>query len=576
MQHPVGAHALLADGRTAALVDPDGNIAWLPWPRIDSPPCLLSILDDVVGGRFTVAPTDPALRVVERAYEPGTLVLRTVWRGGGGELTVHDALAWDGPLRLVRTLRSRGMVDVTVHVALAPDAARAHGSATAGDAALSVHGGGVDLLVTAPGEWTVDDHGVSRCRFTVDTAGCSVILRDARTARVSPSLDPTRHHFAVTVPPPAALTPNALASKVLGDATARQLIRHAAAVLTGLRQRGGGIAAAPTSSIPQWPGSGRTWDYRYSWLRDTALAGLAMLRAGLLHDATGLGEFLGEAATSLPPAVLLRVDGSAPPGEQTLDHLRGYRDARPVRLGNAASEQPQLDVAGEVLEFAAGLAAREALPPSLGRGAARVADWTAEHWSEPDHGIWEIRGRPRRYTHSRVMAWVGLTTAVALANQGEIADGADRWRAAATDIQADVLAGTGPLQLTDAGGGPDAALAQAVLVGIVDAGDPRASATLDAITGGLDRNGLIDRHQLDQDPSSDPCGPFLFPTFWVAEALQRIGRDGSAHFAAATAARGALDLFGEVADPADNTPLGNYPQVQSHASFLLAATDPHR
>jgi GH15 family glucan-1,4-alpha-glucosidase len=571
VQHPVGAHALLADGRTAALVDPDGNVAWLPWPRIDSPPCLLSILDDVVGGRFRVAPTDPAFIVVERAYEPGTLVLRTVWRGGGGELTVHDALAWDGPPRLVRTLRARGVVEVTVEVALAPDAARAHGSASAADGALSMHGGGVDLLVTAPGEWTVDDDGVSRCRFVADAGGGSVILRDARTAPVSPSLDATRAHFAATVPAPAELTPNAMASTVLGDDGARQLIRQAAAVLTGLRQRGGGIVAAPTSSIPQWPASGRTWDYRYSWLRDSALAGLAMLRAGLLHDATGLGEFLGEATVSLPPAVLLRVDGSAPPREQTLEHLRGYRDARPVRLGNAASEQPQLDVAGEVLEFAAALATREALPQSLGRGAARLADWTAEHWSEPDHGIWEIRGRPRRYTHSRVMAWVCLDTAVALAAEGEIAGDADQWSAAAAATRADVLAGTGPLQLTDAGGGPDAALAQAVLVGLLDAADPRAAATLDAITHGLARNGLIDRHDPDQDPSSDPCGPFLFPTFWVAEAPQRIGRDGTAHFAAAAAARGALDLFGEVADPADNSPLGNYPQVQSHASFLLAA-----
>ncbi len=571
MQHPVGAHALLADGRTAALVAPDGNIAWLPWPRIDSPPCLLSILDDVVGGTFTVAPTDPTSTIVERAYEPGTLVLRTVWRSGGDELTMHDALAWDGPPRLLRTLRARGDVEVTVAVALAPDAARAHVSASAAGSALFVHGGRVDLVVQAPGEWMVDDAGVARCRFTVDSSGGAVILRDAGPAPVSPLLDGTRAHFAATVPA-AAAAPNALASTVLGDTTARSILRQTAAVLHGLRQRSGGIVAAPTTSIPQWPGSARTWDYRYSWLRDTALAGVAMLRAGLVHDAAGLGAFLGEATTSLPPAVLLRVDGSPPPPEAQLDHLRGYRDARPVRFGNAASEQPQLDVAGELLEFAACLAEQEALPPSFARGGARVADWTAEHWGEPDHGIWEIRGRPRRYTHSRVMAWVGLSKAAALADEGEIADGADRWRAAARDIRADVLAGSGPLQLTDVGGGPDSALAQAVLFGIFDSGDTRAAATLDAITGGLDRNGLVDRHDPEQDPSKDPCAPFLFPTFWLAEALQRSGRDGSRHFAAAASSRGSLGLFGEVADPTDNSPLGNDPQVQSHASFLLAAT----
>lgn len=574
MQHPVGAHALLADGRTAALLDPEGNVAWLPWPRIDSPPCLLSILDDTVGGRFRVAPAGPGFTVVERAYEPGTLVLRTVWRAPGGELTVHDGLAWDGPERMVRALRASGRVDVVAEVALAPDAARAHASASGGEGLLSVHGGGIGVLISAPGEWTAAEQGLWRCRFVVDSGGCAVVLCDVRAAPVSPSLDATRAHFAATVPDAALTRPNAMASAVLGDAAARHLIRQSAVVLTGLRQRGGGIVAAPTSSIPQWPASGRTWDYRYSWLRDTALAGLALLRAGLLHDATGLGEFLGGATTSLPPAVLLRVDGSAPPREETLTHLRGYREARPVRLGNAASEQPQLDVAGEVLEFAAALAAHEALPPSFARGAARIADWTAEHWAEPDHGIWEIRGTARRYTHSRVMAWAGLCRAVALAGEGEIADGAERWRAAASSIRTEVLATSGPLQLTDTGGGPDAALAQAVLVGFLRPDDPRAAATLDAIRGGLDRDGLVERHDPSQDPSADPCGPFLFPTFWVAEALQRTGRDGSRHFAAAVAARGSLDLFGEVADPSDHTPLGNYPQVQSHASFLLAATDP--
>jgi alpha,alpha-trehalase len=367
-----------------------------------------------------------------------------------------------------------------------------------------------------------------------------------------------------------------MASTVLGDTTGRHLLRHTAAVLTGLRQRGGGIVAAPTSSLPQWPGSARTWDYRYSWLRDTALAGMAMLRAGLLHDAAGLGDFLGAATTLLPPATLLRVDGSAPPREETLEHLRGYRNARPVRLGNGASEQPQLDVAGELLEFAAGLAAREALPRSFGRGVVGVADWTSEHWDEPDHGIWEIRGRPRRYTHSRVMAWVGLTSAATLADEGVVAGNAARWRAAAQDIRADVLRGAGPLQLTDAGGGADAALSQAVLFGLFDPGDPRAAATLDSITSGLERDGLVDRHDAEQDTSTDPCAPFVFPTFWLSEALPRIGRDGSRHFVAAVSARGSLDLFGEVADPNDNSPLGNYPQVQSHASFLLAATDQPR
>ena len=573
MQHPIGDHALLADGRTAALIDPDGNVAWLCWPRINSTPCLLSILDDSRGGVFTVAPLDRGAVVIEREYVAGTLILRTVWRADGGELTVHDALACDGDARLVRSIRARGSVEVGARLALAPEAARARAEVTSDGSVLGIRGRGIDINVVAPASWVVDGT-VAHCSFTVDATERAVVLCDARTADADPSLEATRAWFAARVRATPASAPNHLAERTLGRQRASSLITQSAAVLAGLRQRGGGIVAAPTSSIPQWPGSSRTWDYRYSWLRDTALAGLAMLRCGLDDDAAGLGDFIGTATATMPPPVLLRVDGAAPPPERTLDHLDGYGGARPVRIGNGASQQPQLDVTGEVLELAAALAARDQLPASLRDGVVRVADWAAEHWTEPDHGIWEIRGAARRYTHSRVMAWSGLTRAAELAATGVVRGSAQRWRDAGGAIRAAVLCGEGALTLTDAGGGPDAALSQAALVGFLDCADPRLRATLTGITGGLDRGGLIDRHLPEEDTSSDPCGPFLFPTFWLAQALERCGGDGSAHFSAAAAARGSVDLFGEVADPRDGSPLGNYPQVQSHASFVLAATDP--
>ena len=572
MQHPIGDHALLADGRTAALVDPDGNVAWLCWPRIDSAPCLLSILDDVKGGVFTVAPADPAAAVVERAYIEGTLILRTVWRANGGELTVHDWLACDGEPRLVRSLHANGSVEVVVHARPAPDAARARDDVTVEADVVRVGGGGLQLAIHAPTEWTVGSDGVAVCRFRVDATGCAVVLCDRHTSEPVTSMDGTAQWFAGRVGVPA--TPSALAERTLGAGAARTLIAHTAAVLAGLRQRGGGIVAAPTTSLPQWPGTSRTWDYRYSWLRDTALAGLAMLRCGLRDDAAGIGDFIGAATRTLPPSVLLRVDGTAPPQEQTLDHLRGYGGARPVRIGNAASQQPQLDVAGEVLELAAALAAHDLLPASLRDGVVRVADWTSEHWTQADHGIWEIRGKPRHYTHSRVMAWSGLVQAAALAEHGDVNGSATRWRQAAQDIRDAVLRADGALELTDTGGGPDAALAQAATVGFLDSDDARLAATIDSITATLDRGGLVDRHMPEADTSDEECGPFLFATFWVAEALERCGRDGSRFFGAAVAARGSLNLFGEVADPRDMSPLGNYPQVQSHASFVLAATQP--
>ncbi len=520
---------------------------------------------------FEVAPLDPGARVVERGYLPGTLILRTVWRADGGELAVHDALACDGDTRLVRTVRAIGAVEVGVRVALAPDAARARGEVAVDGDVLRVHGGGIHWALHAPARWMVQTNGAAICHFTTDSTERAVVLCDA-SAAAETSLEATERWFAERVAAARSLALSEVAERSLGAAHARLLIEHSAAVLAGLRQRGGGIVAAPTTSLPQWPETSRTWDYRYSWLRDTALAGLAMLRCGLVDDAAGLGDFVGVATASMPPAVLCCVDGTASPPEVTLDHLRGYRGARPVRVGNAASDQPQLDVAGEVLELAAALAAHDALPRSLREGVVRLADWTMQHWTEPDHGIWEIRGAPRLYTHSRVMAWAGLVQAVALAEGRAIDDHAAQWTQA---IRNTVLAlGGGALSLTDAGGGADAALAQAGIVGFLEPGDPRLRATLDSITGTLDRAGLMDRHLPEEDTSDEPCGPFVFPTFWIAQALERCGRDGSRHFTAALAARGSVDLFGEVADPGDMSPLGNYPQVQSHAAFVLAATQP--
>ena len=571
-QHEIGDHALLGDGRTAALVDPSGNVAWLCWPRIDSPPCLLSILDPARGGHFVVAPADDAAEVVERGYVPGTLVLRTVWQYGGARLTVLDGLACDGPARLVRLLHSTHRVEVVTRVAMAPDAARSDAHVDTAGGVLHVTGAGLDLVVRAPSPWTVTGDGGAVARFSVDPAGCAVVLGDAEGIAAEPALEPTLAWFAERTSAVSSVAVSPLAAAAIGEETARALLHQGAAVLAGLRQRGGGIVAAPTTSLPQWPGGSRTWDYRYSWLRDSALAGIAMLRAGLLADAAGVGAFIGEATTALPPAVLLRVDGTVPPAETTLDHLAGYRGARPVRIGNAAATQPQLDVAGEVLTFAAALAQHDALPATLREGVARVADWTAQRWRSADHGIWEIRGEPRVYTHSRVMAWTGLVRAAQMCEAGVISGAAAQWRRAAAEVREAVLARAGPLQLHESGGGPDAALTEAILFGFVGADDPRARATLAAIETGLDRNGLLDRHDPAEDASAEPCGAFLFPTFWMAEALHLAGLDGSRHFAAAVAARGSVDLFGEVADPARRTPLGNYPQVQSHAAFIIAAT----
>ncbi len=418
------------------------------------------------------------------------------------------------------------------------------------------------MALHAPSGWTPAANSAT-CEFTVDPGTpATVTLGGAGApAHAAAGVTSTLTEWRRTIPVLAAPEP----MPDTGD-----LLATTAAVLVGLRRRDGGIVAAPTTSLPQWPRSARTWDYRYCWLRDSSLAALAMLRLGLVEAARSLAAFIGNVVNEHGPLPLVRVDGTPPPAETEMLELAGYRGARPVRIGNAAAGQAQLDVPGEVIELATSLAGLSALPEELGAAVPALAGWLVQHWREPDHGIWEIRGAPARYTHSLVTAASGLDGAAALADQGVVSGDAAAWRRTAAAIAGDIGTTGGALELRLDGWGADAALAQAALLGGLDVVAARIGPTLDLIVKRLDRGGLIDRHESKADTLADPCAPFVFPTFWLAGALAATGRDGSPWLAAALATRGPLGLFGEVADPVEHSPLGNYPQVQSHAAFVLA------
>lgn len=561
MQHPIGEHALLADCRTAALIDPDGNVAWLCWPWIDSTPLFFSILDEGRGGMFSLRPARPDARVVSRRYHPRSLVLETVWQIGSARLVVDDAFDLaDGPL-LIRTVRADGGA-VAVMVGLtAPSWPGTAAAVRVHDDSLELEGA-ARVAVHAPSGWTPAANGAT-CEFTVDPGTPATVTLSSASgpAHAAAGVTSTLIEWRRTIPVLTAPEPMPDA----GD-----LLATSAAVLVGLRRRDGGIVAAPTTSLPQWPQSARTWDYRYCWLRDSSLAALAMLRLGLVEAARSLAAFIGNVVNEHGPLPLVRVDGTPPPAETEMLELAGYRGARPVRIGNAAAGQAQLDVPGEMIELATSLAGLSALPEELGAAVPALAGWLVQHWREPDHGIWEIRGAPARYTHSLVTAASGLDGAAALADQGVVSGDAAAWRRTAAAIAGDIGTTGGPLELRLDGSGADAALAQAALLGGLDVVAARIGPTLDLIVKRLDRGGLIDRHESRADTLADPCAPFVFPTFWLAGALAATGRDGSPWLAAALATRGALGLFGEVADPVEHSPLGNYPQVQSHAAFVLA------
>ena len=571
MLHPIGAHALLADSRTAALVDPDGSVAWLCWPRVDSTPMLFSILDGERGGEFHVRPARAGATVVSRRYHSRSLVLETTWDAGDARLIVDDALDLGDRAVLVRRLRSDGG-DIAVEVGFRASAWPGRGLTVRTNGKVLEVGGGGPLVARAPSTWT-EENGVFVCRFVVPAGSpVAVTLGAPGTDSSASGIDRTLLEWRRIVPELASLSLGGTSRT--DETTLRELLGTTAAVLAGLRQRGGGIVAAPTTSLPQWPGSARTWDYRYSWLRDSSLAAIAMLRLGMVDAARDLGGFIGRVIGEHGPVPLVRVDGGDPPAEQEIPSLAGYGGARPVRIGNAAAGQAQLDVPGEVIELATSLAGMSAMPGELRAAVPILADWLTEHRRDPDNGIWEIRGAPRHYTHSLITAASGLAGAADLAARGLVDGDGAAWRRAASEVVESLGTTGGALQLRLDGGGADAALAQIALIGGLDALRHRVAPTLDLIVERLDRGGLVDRYEGQPDTLTDPCAPFVFPTFWLAAALPATGRDGSRWLEAALATRSPLGLYGEVAEPATHTPLGNYPQVQSHAAFALAITAP--
>ncbi len=580
----IGAHAVLADGRTAALVAPDGDVTWLCWPRVNSDPVLLRILDEQCGGHFALRPAAPGTTIGQRGYLGPTLGTRSTWRVPDvGMLTVDEALAVEGPPRLIRVLRAvGGEIEVEVHFQPAFGAATLEASWDLAGGRAVASAGGLRLSVDAPSEWTLDGDG-AHARFTVRPGPPSAVvlsgIEEPLTSRDAVRLlDGTLMHWgSIAARMRLDRVADGIVCRILDLEDATEAVVRSGLIICGLRQRaaGHGIVAAPTTSLPQMHQTSLTWDYRYAWPRDTALAAMALLRLGLVEEAAALGDFCGEACRGGVAPALLRVDGTTPPPETTLDHLAGHGGSRPVRIGNGAAGQAQLDVAGEVLDLAHSLHRAGALPDSLRRAAPELAGLLVERWREPDHGIWEIRGRPDHYNHSLLMAWTGLQRAAGLARGGAVAGDATAWEAAAEDVRGALLATVDDMHrvpLSNDHSGLDAGLALLPLVGFLRPRDPLSIGTLRSIGSGLGYSGLVERHSpVDFVNIRAPqAAPFIFATFWLASALEYSGRSGGKYARAALRERGFGGLLGEVALPKYG-PLGNYPQVQSHAALILTA-----
>jgi GH15 family glucan-1,4-alpha-glucosidase len=574
----VGDLALLSDCRTAALVTLDGAVEWWPAGRFDGPSVFSRLLDPDAG-HFSIRPA--ARCRSRRAYLDGTLVLETEHDTGAGVLRVTDALAFapgarghqiglETPGALVRIVEAvGGEVEVEVELVPRPE----YGLAVPrlvreGGQVVTV--GGPDPLRLVDGGALEPDGGSARGRFTLragERRGFVLRRGDAGPLDAEATLADTVAAW------------RSWAEVHDGyDGPYRDTVLRSTLVIQGLtHQPTGAVIAAASTSLPEVPGGTENWDYRYGWLRDASLIARALLAATCADEAQAYFRWMTRAAVSCRQGshvqIVFGAGGERMLHERELRHLRGFADSRPVRIGNAAWEQRQLDVLGEVLDVALALGDDLELDEFTGGFLCQLADRAAAQWREPDAGVWERRDGDRRHTVSAVMCWVALDRGVQLAGAlGPHAD-AERWARARDEARAAGLdegwsERRGAFAGTLGGDELDAAVLLLPLVGFLDAADERMARTIDAVDEALGDGGLHRRLE-----GRDAEGAFLPVTFWLAACRALAGDVEAARAAFERAAGCANDvgLLAEMADPRTGEPLGNVPQALSHVGLITAA-----
>lgn len=581
-------HALIGDGTTAALVATDATVDWMCVPRFDGPALFASLLDHERGGRWTLRPQ--GLRSTHQEYRPGTAVVRTVLTADGGVVEVLDALALDGDLvidtdvaagelvRLVRVLE--GEVDLRVRLT--------------GRGGLRAQAGTEDVAVHRPeGGAPLSLHATSPVAG-LDRLDGRVVLRAGErlglVLRWAPG--PTRLRSAADAE--AALDRTAGAwrrwsAQVSYRGPYEDLVRRSAITLKLCdHHANGALVAAPTSSLPEAIGGERNWDYRFTWVRDAAYSVYALRRVGLTGEADSFLRWVLDAcARDERPHLLYGLDGTPLPDEERIDpDLRGYRGSAPVRWGNAAADQTQHDVYGEILDCAWQWAHHGGRVDDRRwaqfEALARLAE---ENWQTPDHGIWEIRDAGRPFTYSVALCQVAADRTARLARASGRADRAAPWDALAGRVRETLLreafnpdAGHFTEHLGPGEATVDASLLALPLRRVVRADDPRMRATVDAVADRLGVGGgllLRYRHEDSPDGLEGEEGAFLLCSFWWADNLIAGGRpaEGRELFESLCARVNHVGLLPEQIDPTTGEFLGNFPQAFSHTGLISTAVN---
>jgi GH15 family glucan-1,4-alpha-glucosidase len=593
---PIAAHALLSDCHSAALTTAVGSVDWLCFPRFDSPSIFGRLLDDDAG-HWSIRPAGEY--TASRRYLDRTLVLETTFRTPTGTVVLTDALAMGAdnhghtlgrgaPHLLIRSIACvEGTVDVDVSYAPRPEYGLLRPLLSHVDGGVTARGGAEWLVLSSPAPMMLDDSTATARipmtagrtltfalhRSTLEQEAARVWRQEELSDRLAATIEAWRSW--------SALHQNY-------DGPWRELVHHSGRVLQGLTfQPSGAIIAAATTSLPEGVGGERNWDYRYSWVRDASFTMEALWVAACPDEASDFFAFMTTAAAAAvgpgtPLQIMFGVGGEHDLTERTLPHLRGWRDSRPVRIGNGAWSQQQIDVYGELLGAAYRLADQiSAMDDDMRAFLIALADAASERWRETDQGIWEVRGEPRHFLYSKVMCWVALDRAIKLADRLQAAEKVGAWKRAQDEIWQTLLEQgwndqAGAFTQYYGSADLDASNLMMPIVGFLPADDPRMLATIDAIADRLtDERGLVYRYRTEGgvDGLAGEEGTFLLCTFWLAQALAMAGRVEQARdvFERAAGYANDIGLLAEEVDPDTGEMLGNFPQAFSHIGLVNAA-----
>lgn len=576
-------YGMIGDCESVALVSRAGSVDWLCWPRFDSDACFAALLGTADNGRWLLRPAGEVKKTTRR-YRPHTLILETRFETAEGAVTVIDFMPpRSGHSDLIRIVRGEaGSVDMRTELAVRFDyGLSVPWISTIGHGLLHAIGGPHLIVISAPTELT-HGNGIVEAAFTVSRG---------QTIPFVLVHSPSHESAPMPISASAALAETEKywvdwISHCTYEGPASVSVERSLIVLKALTyEPTGGIVASPTTSLPEEIGGERNWDYRYCWLRDATFTLLAFMNAGFQSEAVAWRDWLlrAVAGKASQDQIMYGIGGERRLPEWEISWLSGFEGSTPVRVGNAASTQLQLDVYGEVAD--ALHQARKVGVSTPEQGAAIERGWIAHLervWRDPDEGIWEVRSGRQQFTHSKVMAWVAVDRAIKDFEQFKLEGPLDRWRALRDEIHADVCEhgfnpSVGTFVQSYGSKVLDASLLLIPLVGFLPATDPRVVATVEAIERSLVIDGFVLRYDTEKtdDGLAGHEGTFLLCSFWLVDCLVRLGRreDAQRLFDRLVSVGNDLGLLAEEYDPVSDRLLGNFPQAFSHIGLVNSAVN---